>query len=166
MADTVYRIKGKTGIHAMAITPEQIEQLKEAFELFLSDKQSTVKPIELLQCFERLGFDQSRKALYGMVQSMCTDVNNELGVTFEEFLDQAANYFNNRDSHEGLSRIFLLFDNAENGRLSKQDMRRISNELDLYLKSEEIDLIFERASEDGQFITLEDFMFHMRVKEV
>eukprot|EP00353_Schmidingerella_taraikaensis_P014158 CAMPEP_0185583192 /NCGR_PEP_ID=MMETSP0434-20130131/21372_1 /TAXON_ID=626734 ORGANISM="Favella taraikaensis, Strain Fe Narragansett Bay" /NCGR_SAMPLE_ID=MMETSP0434 /ASSEMBLY_ACC=CAM_ASM_000379 /LENGTH=166 /DNA_ID=CAMNT_0028202203 /DNA_START=6 /DNA_END=506 /DNA_ORIENTATION=- len=166
MADTVYRLKGKTGIHAMPISPEQVDELRQAFELFIPDKQTTVKPYELLNCFERLGLNESRKAMYEMIQSMSTSVNNELGLTFEEFLDLAATYFNKRDTHEGLSRIFKLFDNTERGRLTKKDMRRISNELDLYLKSEEIELIFSRASTDGEYITLEDFMFHMRVQEM
>ena len=33
---------------------------------------------------------------------MSTHVNNELGVTFDEFIEHAANYFNKRDSYEGL----------------------------------------------------------------
>ena len=101
-----------------------------------------------------------------MVKSLSNPENNELGLTFDEFLDAAATFFNQRESHEGLSRIFKLFDNQESGRLTKQDMRRISNELDLYLKTEEIDLIFSRAATDGEFITLDDFMFHMRVQEM
>ena len=119
MTDTVYRIKGKTGIHAMNINAAQVEELKQAFELFIPDKQTTVKPIELLNCFERLGLDRTRKAIYNMVQSMSTDFNNELGVTFDEFIELAGNYFTKRDTHEGLSRIFMLFDNSESGKLSK-----------------------------------------------
>ena len=46
-----------------------------------------------------------------MVKSFDTDYNNELGMTFDEFLDQACDFFNKRDSHEGISRIFQLFDN-------------------------------------------------------
>ena len=45
-----------------------------------------------------------------MIKSLDTTINNELGLTFEEFLNQAADYFNKRDTHEGISRIFSLFD--------------------------------------------------------
>ena len=45
-----------------------------------------------------------------MVKSMETPYNDELGMTFDEFIDASANYFNVRDSHEGISRIFSLFD--------------------------------------------------------
>ena len=57
-ANTVYRIKGKSGINALAIEPEMVEQLRQAFELFISDKESSVKPIELLNCFKKIGLDQ------------------------------------------------------------------------------------------------------------
>ena len=76
------------------------------------------------------------RSIYQMVKSMETPYNNELGMTFDEFMDASANYFNVRDSHEGISRIFSLFDIDQKGSLNKKDLRRISNELDLYLTSE------------------------------
>ena len=65
----------------------------------------------MVRTFERLGLDRSKSSIYEMVKSLDTDYNNELGMTFEEFLDQACDFFNNRNSHEGISRIFQLFDN-------------------------------------------------------
>ena len=86
--------------------------------------------------FEKLGLDKSKPSIYQMVASLDTTYNNELGLTFDEFIDLASDFFNTRSTHEGISRIFLLFDNAQTGRLDRQDMRRISNELDIYLSSE------------------------------
>ena len=34
---TVYRIKGKMGINAMPISSEQINEIRQAFDLFISD---------------------------------------------------------------------------------------------------------------------------------
>ena len=45
-----------------------------------------------------------------MIKSLDNAYNNELGLTFDEFINQAADYFNKRDSYEGISRIFSLFD--------------------------------------------------------
>lgn len=107
---TVYKIKGKTGIHAMGLSPESIHNIKVAFELFLQKNQSTIKPIEMLQVFEKIGLDKSNQSIYGMVKSLDNTYNNEIGLTFEEFMDQAADYFNQRGTREGISRIFSLLD--------------------------------------------------------
>ena len=90
----------------------------------------------MIRTFEKLGLDREKTAIYEMVKSMDTTYNNELGMAFDDFMDQACNFFNERNSHEGISRIFTLFDNSQTGRLTRQDMRRISNELDIYLTSE------------------------------
>ena len=45
-----------------------------------------------------------------MVKSLDNTYNNEIGLTFEEFMDQAADYFNQRGTREGISRIFSLLD--------------------------------------------------------
>ena len=41
----------------------------------------------MVRTFERLGLDRSKSSIYEMVKSLDTDYNNELGMTFEEFLD-------------------------------------------------------------------------------
>ena len=53
--------------------------------------------------------------------------------------------------------IFLLYDKQDAGKLTKSDFLRISNELNLNLTRDRIEDIFERASEDGQYITFDDF---------
>ena len=60
----------------------------------------------------------------------------------------------------------MLFDTSQNGHLKKSDLRRISNELDIYLTSEQIDLIFSRASVDQEVITVEDFEYFMQVEGI
>ena len=84
--------------------------MKEAFELFNSKNQSTIKPIEMLQVCERIGIEKSNPSFYEMLKNLDNTYNNELGLTFEEFINHAADYFNRRDTHEGISRIFSLFD--------------------------------------------------------
>ena len=119
----------------------------------------------MCRTFEKLGMDASVPSIYRMVKHLSNDYNNELGMTFDEFMDQACDFFNQRDTYEGVSRIFSLFDFSDTGKINRTDMRRISNTLDIYLTSEQIDLMFQRASSDGDYITLEDFYYHSRVEK-
>ena len=73
----------------------------------------------MVQIFEKLGLDQSTTSIYNMVKHLDNTYNNELGLTFDEFMDQACDFFNKRDTYEGLSRIFALFDTGNNGKLTR-----------------------------------------------
>ena len=106
------KIEGKSGVKALPINKETIDEIKQAFELFIPDKQTTVRPVDMCRVFEKLGMNQSMASIYNMVKFLDNSYNNELGLTFEEFMDQACDFFNQRDSHEGISRIFSLFDNS------------------------------------------------------
>ena len=87
-----------------------MNDMKAAFELFIPKNQTTIKPIEMVRVFEKIGLDKSNQSVYNMVKSLDNTYNNELGLTFDEFMDKAAEYFNKRDTYEGISRIFSLFD--------------------------------------------------------
>ena len=85
--NTVYKLKGKTGINAMPVNQNALDDIRQAFELFIPDKQSTVRPADMLTVFERVGLDEKTSCIYDMVKAMDTQYNNELGLTFDEFMD-------------------------------------------------------------------------------
>ena len=95
MADhSVYKVKGKRGVHDMQITKAQVEEIETAFNLFIDDKSMSVKPVDMVRCFEKIGLDQSKASIYAMIKSMDNAYNNELGITFDEFMSNACDYFN------------------------------------------------------------------------
>ena len=57
-----------------------------------------------------------------MIKHLSTHVNNEKGLTFDEFIEQATDFFNERTTLEGIERIFLLFDNQNKGMISAKDI--------------------------------------------
>ena len=71
----------------MPINTDQVDDIRQAFELFIPDKQSTVRPVDMVATFEKIGLDQSKSAIYEMVKSMDTTYNNEMGMMFDDFMD-------------------------------------------------------------------------------
>lgn len=128
----------------------------------MSDKRQTVKPADMLKVYEKLQSEINRNSFHEMLKFMDTEQNNVKGLTFEEFLDQATDFFNQLHTVEGVERVFSLFDTKGQGVLTATDLQRISNESDLYLTSEQVNLIMQRASIDGQSITLADFEYIMK----
>ena len=58
-----------------------------------------------------------------------------------------------------------MYDTEDKGFLTPTDLQRISNQLDLYLSTEQIQYIIKRASSDGENISAEDFAFHMKIED-
>ena len=70
-----------------------------------------------------------------MLEYMVDELGDE-EMFFEKFLKVANDYYNQRDTTRGISRIYRLFDNNDTGIISKSDLERISGELDMYFKPE------------------------------
>ena len=90
----------------------------------------------MFRVFDKLQKEINRPSIYQLIKHLNTDINNRKGLTFDQFIEQATDFFNDRQTLDGIEHIFLLFDNQNKGYLTKDDLRRVSNELDLYLTSE------------------------------
>ena len=82
---------------------------------------------------------------------------------FDKFMRITNDYYSQRQSDDGIDRIFRLFDNNGKGFLDKDDFKRCLAEFDIEIDSEQCHLLFVRASSDGDKITFEDFAFFMKV---
>ena len=56
----------------------------------------------MLYVFDKLGLEESKPSIYYMLKSMSTEDNNEHGVSFNQFLMHANEYFNERMTMQGL----------------------------------------------------------------
>ncbi len=119
----------------------------------------------MLRVFEKLQLNVTQPSIFNMLKFMNTEDNNTKGLTFDQFIELATEYFNERHTQEGIERIFQLYDFGNKGYLNHLDLQRISNETDLYMTSEQIGLILQRASIEGGQITLADFEYIMKNEE-
>lgn len=163
--ETLYKARPKFDYGRVQLTTVQKQELKEAFDLFLSDKRQTVRPVDMLKVYEKLQAEINKSSFHEMLRFMNTEQNNLRGLTFDEFVEQATEFFNELHTAEGVERVFSLFDSKHSGALTATDLQRISNQFDLYLSSEQINLIMQRASVDGQAITLADFEYIMKKED-
>ena len=64
----------------------------------------------MVKVFEKTGLNITSPSIFAMIKHMDTSANNEIGLTFDQFMNNAATYFSERRTKEGVSRIFKLFD--------------------------------------------------------
>jgi Ca2+-binding EF-hand superfamily protein len=85
------------------LTPEEINDLRETFDLFDDDKSGTIDPHEIKKVLEDLGVDARNKFVYQMVQ----DLENFGGaINFDTFVDIISNRLGNNKTREGAFKLF------------------------------------------------------------
>lgn len=67
------------------LTSAEIEDLREAFNLFDTDGSGTIDPKELKDAMKTLGFEAKNQSIYQMISDI--DKDGSGSIDFEEFLD-------------------------------------------------------------------------------
>lgn len=145
------------------LTEDEIEEIREAFALFDTEQTGVIDPKELKAAMQSLGFEQKNPTIYNMIADLDTH-ENAGGINFDRFLDAITDKLGNKESREGIARIFELFDDDRTGRINVHNLRRVAKELGETMSADELKEMLERAASDGDEISFEDFYFIMTKK--
>ena len=97
------------------LTDDEIEELRQAFDLFDTDGSGTIDPKELRAAMLSLGFETKNQTIYQMIQDIDKDGDGD--VNFDEFLDMMTSRLAGSDTKEDIQKIFELFDDDKTGYL-------------------------------------------------
>ncbi len=145
------------------LTEDEIEEIREAFNLFDTDGSGMIDPRELKAAMQSLGFESKNPTIYQMIADLDTDYNQG-GINFDQFLDAITAKLGNKETKEGIARIFDLFDDDKSGSINIHNLRRVAKELGETMSTDELKEMLERAASNGDEITFEDFYFIMTKK--
>ena len=90
------------------LSVDEVEEIKEAFDIFDVNKDGHIQVSELLKAMTTLGFDAKNPAIYNMIADMDEDGNGV--IDFTEFLDMMTARISDQNTKEDLERVFKLFD--------------------------------------------------------
>eukprot|EP00826_Nyctotherus_ovalis_P023579 TRINITY_DN1812_c0_g1_i15.p2 TRINITY_DN1812_c0_g1~~TRINITY_DN1812_c0_g1_i15.p2 ORF type:complete len:124 (-),score=53.80 TRINITY_DN1812_c0_g1_i15:18-389(-) len=96
-------------------TEDEIEELREAFNLFDTEGKGVINPQDLRSAMQSLGFETKNPIIYNIIAEM--DTGEEM--TFEDFLNALGSKLGDRQSKEGIARIFELFDTDKSVSLAR-----------------------------------------------
>jgi len=145
------------------LTEDEIEEIKEAFNLFDTDGSGTIDPKELKAAMQSLGFEHKNPTIFQMICEL--DRHSGGAVDFEAFLDAITSKLGDKDSKEGIRKIFDLFDDDHTGTISLRNLKRVARELGETMSDEELKEMIERADSNGDGeISFEDF-YQIMVKK-
>ena len=76
---------GGKGYERPGLSEEEIEEIREAFNLFDTDGSGTIDPKELKAAMQTLGFEAKNATIYQMISDI--DKDGSGSIDFDEFLD-------------------------------------------------------------------------------
>ena len=138
------------------LTEDEIEEIKEAFDLFDTDGSGSIDPKELKAAMQSLGFEAKNQTIFQMISDL--DKNKNGTIDFEEFLDMMTARMSDKDTREDVSKVFRLFDDDNTGTITLRNLRRVARELGETMTDEELQEMIDRADSnaDGS-VTMDDF---------
>ena len=129
------------------LSDEQKQEIKEAFDLFDTDKTGTIDYHELKVCMRALGFDVKKKEVLDLMREYDRDGQGQ--IEYQDFQEIMTMKINDRDPIEEISKAFKLFDEDNTGRISLRNLRRIAREMQENLSDDELQAMIDEFDKDG-----------------
>ena len=85
-------------------------------------------------------------------------------MSFEEFIQYAGCFFDQRDQEEGLKYVFELWDPYQRGYIEKKQFDNLCADLGYTIEKHVLNDIFKKASSDGRVLKFSEFAFFMRTE--
>ena len=131
----------------MELSDEQKQEIREAFELFDTDKTGTIDYHELKVCMRALGFDVKKQEVLNLMREY--DREGAGQIEYPDFLEIMTTKISERDPIEEISKAFKLFDEDNTGRISLRNLRRIAREMQENLSDDELQAMIDEFDKDG-----------------
>merc|ERR1712100_702888 len=146
MGESNQRMSRRAPSQAKGLTDDQIQEIREAFDLFDTDGSGTIDAKELKVAMRALGLDAKKDEIRRMINDIDKDGSGT--IDFNEFLNMMTARMGDRDSREEIIKVFRLFDDDEAGKISF-NLKRVAKELGERRTDEELQEMIDEADRDG-----------------
>ncbi len=147
------------------LSQDEVEEIKQAFELFDTNGSGKIDPKELKAAMQSLGFDSKNPTIFHLISELDTvEAAKRGGVDFETFLQAINDKLGDKESEEGLRRIFNLFVDDNQDTITLSSLKKIAKELGENMSHEDLQDMLARASSNGTELTFQEFFDIMTKK--
>ena len=118
-----------------------------------------IDPKELKAAMQSLGFDSKNPTIYQLIADLDTpEAARNGGISFDDFVGAINDKLGDKESKEGIRRIFDLFiDDPNADTITLSSLKKIAQELGENMTAEELKDMLERASANGTELTFDEF---------
>jgi centrin-1 len=148
----------KKSVERPGLSNDEVEEIRQAFELFDTNGTGRVDPKELKAAMQSLGFDTKNPTIFQIISELDTpEATKRGGIEFETFLEAINNKLGDKETEEGLRRIFNLFVDDNQDTITLASLRKIAKELGEQISHEDLQDMLSRASSNGTELTFGEF---------
>ncbi|CAE7227535.1 CAL [Symbiodinium sp. CCMP2592] len=146
---------------ARAVSKEQRQEIKEAFDIFDSERTGKMDYHELKVAVRAMGFEIKKPEALELMQRYDREETGYIG--FEAFEEIMIQRYAAQDPMDEIRKAFELFDEDRRGRISFRNLKRIARELGEKLTDEELRGMIDEfdVDQDGD-INEEEFISIMK----
>ena len=140
-----------TKVEKSGLSNDEVDEIRQAFDLFDTNGTGKIDPKELKAAMQSLGFDTKNPTIYTLIADLDTpEAAKNGGVNFDDFVGSINNKLGDKESKEGIHRIFELFiDDPNADTITLSSLKKIAQELGENMSAEELKDMLERASANG-----------------
>ena len=144
------------------ISEEQVEEYRDAFEVFDKDKDGTITVKELQLVMENIGQKCTLAEAKSMIAEVDTDHNES--IELEEFIQMMQKKSKQeKDGKDELKEAFKAFDKNGDGKISHSELKIVMHSLGNDMDDSDIDQMIQAADQDGDHeISFEEFKAMMK----
>ena len=102
------------------LTEDDIEEIKEAFDLFDSDGSGTVEPREMKSAMQSLGFEAKGSTMFHVITEL--DKDGSGAIDFDEFIGMMVSKLSDNESKAEIRSIFNIFDVDKTGHINIKNL--------------------------------------------
>ncbi|KAA0704412.1 Centrin-3 [Triplophysa tibetana] len=129
------------------LTEEQKDEIKEAFELFDTDKDKEIDYHELKVAMRALGFEVKKVDVLTILKDYDREGTGK--ISFDDFKEVVTDMILDQDPKEEILKAFKLFDDDETGKISLRNLRRVARELGEDMSDEDLRAMIDEFDTDG-----------------
>ena len=129
------------------LSTEEVDEIKQAFDLFDTNGTGKIDPKELKAAMQSLGFDSKNPTIFQLIADLDTpEAAKNGGIDFDNFVEAINDKLGDKESKEGIRRIFDLFiDDPNSDTITLNSLKKIARELGENMTAEELKDMLERA---------------------
>ena len=140
---------------------EENVELRQAFDLFDVKETGKIDPSEIKETMKQLGFDSKNPTIFQIIEDLDTpDSKKNGGISFSEFSELMTKRLGDKESKEGVRRIFDLFvDDVNAEYIPLENIKKIAKELGDKSSDDELKDMIECASKNNGKLSFDDFYY-------
>ena len=147
-----------------ALSKDEVAIIKEAFDLYDVDHTGFADIAEIKESLINLGYEQKNPVLFDIIAGMDTPENaRKGGVSFFQFIEEINDKLDDKETPEGLRRIFDMFSEGTD-LIKKETVIEICKEIGKDYNDPELQEALDKCAKNATTMTFDEFTTIMTKK--